>query len=83
MANAVAAGVTRGDLSEASPHLIEYWGQAGTWAAMTPAQQAALRSRIATVGRHFDALFAATWGPGLLARLKMPILLLRGASSSC
>jgi len=79
VADAVAASVTRGDLDEASRCFIDYWAGAGTWAAMLPAQQAAVRARIATVVRHFDALFAAAWGPGVLARLTMPILLLHGA----
>ena len=81
VAASVADDVTRGDLTAASRRFIDYWGQAGAWAAMTPAQQAAVRSRIATVVRHFDALFAAAWGPGALSRLRMPVLLLHGAST--
>ena len=79
VADAVAAGVTRGDLNDASRHFIDYWASAGAWAAMTPTQQAAVCSRIATVERHFEALFAAAWGPGVLSRLTMPILLMYGS----
>jgi len=79
VADAVADHVAHEDLGEASRRFIDYWAHEGAWSAMTPGQQAAVRSRIATVERHFDALFAASWGPGALARLTMPILLMHGA----
>ena len=81
VADALAAHVAQGDLTAASRLFIDYWAGAAAWAAMTPAQQASVRSRIATVVRHFDALFAATWGRSVLARLRMPILLLHGSAT--
>ena len=36
---------------------------------------------MAAVPRHFEALFAARWHAGVLARLQMPVLLLRSGAT--
>jgi len=78
IAGSVEALVRRGDLEGAARIFVGYWGGATAWEAMAPAQRVAVFARIASVPRHFDALFRATWTPRLLARLTMPVLLIQG-----
>ncbi|WP_425256675.1 alpha/beta fold hydrolase [Rubrivivax sp. RP6-9] len=78
VADAVAALVRAGALQDAARVFVGYWGGAAAWPAMAPAQQAQVMARMATVPRHFEALFAARWDATLLRRLRMPVLLMRG-----
>ena len=81
VADALAAHVSRGDLTGASQLFIDYWAGDAAWRRMNGTQQAAVRSRIATVVRHFEATLAARWGRETLARLGMPVLLMHGEAT--
>jgi pimeloyl-ACP methyl ester carboxylesterase len=71
----------RGELDEAAARFISYWGGDAAWAAMNPAQRAAVAERMPNVPRHFDACLSAAWSLELLARLTMPILLMNGTQT--
>ncbi|MEK8030060.1 alpha/beta fold hydrolase [Ideonella sp. DXS29W] len=77
-AKTVEIAVEAGDLDGASRRFIDYWSGTGTWDAMPAPQREAIRSRIAMIPRHFEALFAARWANRPLGSLMMPTLLLHG-----
>jgi pimeloyl-ACP methyl ester carboxylesterase len=81
VADSVDALVAAGCLDDAARVFAGYWGGSGIWAALDASQQAALARRIGVVPRHFRALFAARWDAHMLARLRMPVLLLRGSAT--
>lgn len=81
IAHSVEAMVNRNELEGAARIFVGYWGGPSAWEALGPAQRAAVAARIATVPRHFDALFRANWNPRVLGSLNMPILLMRGSKS--
>lgn len=81
IAHSVETMVRAGELEGAARIFVGYWGGACAWEAMGPSQRAAVLGRIATVPRHFEALFRATWGPRLLSGLTMPTLLLQGTNT--
>lgn len=82
IARSVAALVRAGALADAARVFVGYWGGAAAWHAMSEAQQASVMSRISTVRRHFEALFAARWGAPQFARLTgVPTLLLQGSAT--
>lgn len=80
-ARTVAIAVEAGDLEGASRRFVDYWSGAGTWEAMGAPQREAVRSRIATIPRHFEALFAARWAARPLGSLTMPTLLMHGSQT--
>ncbi len=80
VARAVATLVKAGATTDAARIFVGYWGGPAAWGAMNEAQQASVRHRIATVPRHFDALFAARWHARDLQRLQaLPVLLMQGS----
>lgn len=81
IARSVASLVRAGELAAAAQVFVGYWAGPGAWRAMTEAQQASVVHRIPTVPRHFDALFAAAWGPRQLQRLTMPVWLMHGGTT--
>ncbi|MBI3370076.1 MAG: alpha/beta fold hydrolase [Burkholderiales bacterium] len=81
IAHAVQTLVRRGESRDAARVFVGYWAGAGAWDAMGTAAQAVVLSRIATVPRHFEALFHARWNPRLLGALTMPVLLMQGADT--
>lgn len=81
IARTVAALVRAGELATAAQVFVAYWGGAGAWHAMNEAQRATVVHRIATVPRHFDALFAARPDARLWQRLQMPVWLLHGSAT--
>jgi pimeloyl-ACP methyl ester carboxylesterase len=80
-ARTVAIAVEAGDLEGASRKFVDYWGGAGSWDAMGAPQREAVRARIATIPRHFEALFAARWAARPLGSLTMPTLLMHGSQT--
>lgn len=77
-AKTVEIAVEAGDLDGASRRFVDYWSGTGAWDAMAAPQRDAVRGRIATVPRHFEALFAARWASRPLGSLTVPTLLLNG-----
>jgi pimeloyl-ACP methyl ester carboxylesterase len=77
-AKTVTIAVDAGDLDGASRRFIDYWSGTGVWDAMAAPQRDMVRARIATVPRHFEALFAARWAARPLGSLMMPTLLMHG-----
>lgn len=58
VASRVREAVARDALDEAAPVFIDYWSGPGTWQALSPPRQGAILDRLASVPRHFEALFA-------------------------
>ncbi len=81
IARTVASLVRAGELAGAAQVFVAYWGGAGAWHAMNEAQQATVVHRIATIPRHFEALFAARPDARLWRRLQMPVWLLHGSAT--
>ena len=81
IARTVASLVRAGELAAAAQVFVAYWGGAGAWHAMNETQQATVVHRIATIPRHFDALFAARPDGRLWQRLQMPVWLLHGSAT--
>jgi pimeloyl-ACP methyl ester carboxylesterase len=81
IARSVASLVRAGELAAAAQVFVAYWGGAGAWHAMNEAQQATVVHRIATIPRHFEALFAARPDARLWQRLQMPVWLLHGSAT--
>lgn len=81
IARTVASLVRAGELAAAAQVFVAYWGGAAAWHAMNETQQAAVVHRIATIPRHFDALFAARPDARLWQRLQMPVWLLHGSAT--
>jgi pimeloyl-ACP methyl ester carboxylesterase len=79
MREATGAGLPQ----HAAQRFVDYWGGAGTWAAMAPARQGAVASRMALVVQHFGAVFGTDVPNRLrLRRLSMPALCLTGERST-
>ena len=81
VADSVAALLRAGRPLDAAHVFVGYWGGSRAWAALAEHQRRALMVRMHVVPRHFEALFAARWAASLLARLQMPVLLLRGGAT--
>ena len=81
IARSVASLVRAGELAAAAQVFVAYWGGAAAWHAMNEAQQATVIHRIATIPRHFEALFAARPDARLWRRLQMPVWLLHGSAT--
>jgi pimeloyl-ACP methyl ester carboxylesterase len=82
VAHTVRSLMNRGELDAAAAHFIGYWGGDATWQQMGNPQRDAVARRMPSIPRHFDALFAARWHRGLLARLNtMPVLLMHGSQT--
>jgi pimeloyl-ACP methyl ester carboxylesterase len=77
-ATTVAIAVEAGDLDGASRRFVDYWSGTGAWDAMAAPRRDAIRGCIATIPRHFEALFAARWAARPLGSLMVPTLLLNG-----
>lgn len=74
----VASLVDPGRLHDAAKLFTNYWADGDAWAAANQAQRDRLASRMPSVSRHFNALFAARWSGQQLRRLTMPVLLMHG-----
>lgn len=81
IARTVASLVRAGELAAAAQVFVAYWGGAGAWHAMNETQQATVVHRIATIPRHFEALFAVRPDARLWQRLQMPVWLLHGSAT--
>jgi pimeloyl-ACP methyl ester carboxylesterase len=78
IASRVAGLLDQGDALAAARAFTTYWGGDAAWDGLGTARREAIASRMPVVPRHFDALFAATWGEQALSRLTMPMLLIHG-----
>jgi pimeloyl-ACP methyl ester carboxylesterase len=65
----------------AMAQFIEFWGGAGAWDALKPAQRAALAPKASTVADNFAALAAAQFPLAAVARIAAPALVLMGSES--
>ena len=74
----VAQLLDQGDPLAAARAFTTYWGGDAAWDSLGVARREAIASRMPVVPHHFDALFSATWGPQVLSRLAMPLLLIHG-----
>ena len=81
IAASVAALVQAGHNEDAARIFVAYGGGSRAWAQLYEGQRRALATRVATVPRHFEALFAARWNAGLLQCLQMPVPLPRGSAT--
>jgi pimeloyl-ACP methyl ester carboxylesterase len=81
VAQSVARLVADGQLLDAARVFVGYWGGSRAWAQLSETQRQSLTARMPVVPRHFEALFAARWTSELLAKLQMPVLLLRGSAT--
>lgn len=81
VAKTVAIAVDAGDLEGASRRFVDYWSGTGSWDAMGAPQREAVRARITTIPRQFEALFAARWAARPLGSLTMPTLLMHGSQT--
>ncbi len=79
--HSVELAIRARDLTGAARIFWGYWGGANAWEALGEAQRSAIIARMATVPRHFDALFGASWNAQTLGRLTMPTLLIQGSST--
>ena len=78
IAYAVATGVVTGDYRSAAAAFVDYWGGPGAWAAMRPSAQNALVRWIPMAPPEFSALFKEPTRACDYARLRCPILVIRG-----
>jgi len=74
----VVQELAQGDPLAAAQAFTTYWGGDAAWDGLGAARREAIAARMPVVPHHFDALFSATWGPQVLARLTMPVLLIHG-----
>lgn len=81
IAASVASLVRAGCLEDAARVFVGYWSGVRAWAALDQGQQHSIIARIASVPRHFEALFAAQWDAAALQRLGMPVLLMHGSTT--
>lgn len=79
IAHEVRGDMRRGEMEAAAAAFVGFWGGPEAWAALAGPQRAAMARRMPAVPRHFDACFAARWQPEMLARLRMPVLLMNGS----
>lgn len=75
---AAAAALDRGDRDAAARAFIDYWMGEGSWAAMPASRQAPIAESVRHVRRWAHALTTEPTPPEALARLDMPVLLMRG-----
>ncbi|QPF71531.1 alpha/beta hydrolase [Roseateles sp. DAIF2] len=77
LAGRIDARLARHQPEGAAALFCDYWADGPAWAALNCLQQQSLARRMPTIARHFQALFAASWGTRELARLP-PLRLLCG-----
>jgi pimeloyl-ACP methyl ester carboxylesterase len=78
VAREVGRGVVIGDYAGAARSFVDYWGGAGTWAALRPSIQAALVRWVPKAPLDFRALIEEPTPLAAYAGLRMPVLVLRG-----
>lgn len=78
IAYAVATGVVTGDYRNAAATFVDYWSGPGAWAAMRPAAQDAIVRWMPMAPPEFSALFKEPTPASDYARLRCPILVMRG-----
>jgi len=81
VARALADALAAGQPEAAARLFTDYWSAGQGWARLSPGQQASVASRMPTVHRHFEALFAAPWGAAELRQLQQPVHLICGSAT--
>lgn len=79
LAQGLAGAVAMAQNEAAARQFTNYWTAGPGWERLNERQQAAIAARMPTVHRHFEALFAADWGPAELRELRMPVQLICGS----
>lgn len=80
IARIVSELVGAGRFEAAGQMFCNYWAAGPAWQGMNENQQRRVSRCMPSVDRHFAALFAATWGPRELARLRaLPLRLVCGS----
>lgn len=77
MRQASDGGIT-GDYRAAATAFVDYWSEKGTWSAMRPAVQIALTRWAPKAPLDFAALIAEPTQASAYARLRFPVLIIRG-----
>lgn len=70
-----------GDAEAAACCFIDFWSGAGTWSALPEEKRGAMRQSVANIRRWGHALFRDPVVAADLARLDVPVLLMRGTAS--
>jgi pimeloyl-ACP methyl ester carboxylesterase len=79
IAYAAATGVVTGDYRGAAITFVDYWGGPGAWDALRPPVQDALIRWMPKAPLDFSALFNEPAPASVYARLRFPVLVIRGA----
>jgi pimeloyl-ACP methyl ester carboxylesterase len=80
-ATVVAHAVACGDAVTGAAYFVDYWSGPGTWAALAPARQDAMASRVGKVVLDFQALFREPACAREFEQLHVPTLLMQGERS--
>lgn len=78
VAQKTAEGAASGDYRGAAAAFVDYWGGAGSWAALRPSVQEALTRWLPKAPLDFAALMNEPIPLAAYCRLQMPVLVMRG-----
>lgn len=78
IARETGRGVITGDYRAAATSFVEYWSEQGAWSALRPELQAALIRWLPKAPLDFAALIEEQAEASAYARLRFPILIIRG-----
>lgn len=79
VAQGMRQGLAQGDSRGAARLFVDFWGGKGSWQGLPEGTQEAISKRMATVVRHFEALFGEPLARWQVGSLGMPMLFLSGA----
>jgi pimeloyl-ACP methyl ester carboxylesterase len=79
VADSMRRHLANDQLEASTQRFVDFWSGAGAWQALPEARRAALAARMPSVMGHFDALFHDTLTRAQVARLGVPVLVMRGA----
>jgi len=82
LAEATQGLVGAGEAEAAAARFVDYWSGPGTWAAMPASRRDGLVARMPFIAQHFETLYREPLPVHVLARLRMPLLCLRGSRST-
>jgi pimeloyl-ACP methyl ester carboxylesterase len=77
----IGALALAGRLDASAEAFVDYWSGAGTWQALPPKRQVAVRLRMPKVQAEFEALFGDALRLADLRRLTMPLRIVSGTRS--
>ncbi len=79
--NEMRDNIAQGDNDAAARIFVDFWSGAGSWQALPASHQQSISSRMATVLRHFAAVYSEAFPRQQFARPGIPMLFLSGALS--